>query len=108
VHHPHFRRSPLDALQMGGRMDPEQLLEGRQRCVVINEIGVDALRNQVIVDSRETLRAFRVMRTHVVQLAVAMGDEGSGCHLFSLCEPALEAAHVEIPLSSQVMATFKH
>jgi hypothetical protein len=30
------------------------------------------------------------MRTHVVQLAVAMGDEGSGRHLFSLCEPALK------------------
>jgi MoxR-like ATPase len=55
----------------------------------------------VIVDGGQTLRAFRVMRTHVVQLAVAMGDEGSGRHLFSLCEPAHSAAHVEMSLSTQ-------
>ena len=66
-----------------------------QQAVVIHEVGVDTLGDQVIVDSGETLRAFRVMRTHVMQLAVAMGDKGSGRHLFSLCEPALEAAHVE-------------
>jgi hypothetical protein len=64
------------------------LLESRQRRVVINEIGIDALGDQVIVDGSEALRAFRVMRPHIVQLAVAMGDEGSGRHLFSLCDAA--------------------
>jgi hypothetical protein len=43
-----------------------------------------------------------------MQLAVAVGDEGSGCHLFSLCEPALEAAHVEMALSSHFTRRFKH
>jgi hypothetical protein len=48
------------------------------------------------------------MRTHIVQLAVTMGDEGSGRHLFSLYEPAHEAAHVEMPLSSHSARRFKH
>jgi hypothetical protein len=49
------------------------------------------------------------MRTHVVQLAVAMGDESSSRHLFfSLHEPALEAAHVEMSLSSDSVDAFKH
>jgi hypothetical protein len=50
----------------------------------------------VIVDRRQALRAFRVMRTHVVQLAVAMGNDGSGCHLLSLSEPAHRSARVEM------------
>ena len=79
---------------MGSRMHAQQLLEGSQRRVVIHEIGVDALGDQVIVDGGETLRAFRVMRTHVVQLAVAMGDKGS-TSLVSLCEPALERRTIE-------------
>ena len=95
VHHAQFRRGTLDALEVGGRMHTQQLFERSQRRIVIHEVGVDTLGDQVIVDSGETLRAFRVMRTHVMQLAVAMGDKGSGRHLFSLCEPALQAAHVE-------------
>ena len=98
----------LDALKVRSRMDAQQLFEGRRRRVVVNEIGIDSLGNQVIVDGSQTLRAFRMMRTHIMQLAVAMGDEGSGCHLFSLCEPALEAAHVEMPLSSHSSGSFKH
>ena len=89
-------------------MDSHQLLEGGERCIVIAEIGIDPLSNQVIIDGSQTLRAFRMMRTHIMQQAVAMGDEGSGCHLFSLCEPALEAAHVEMPLSSHSAHGFKH
>jgi len=49
------------------------------------------------------------MRTHIVQQAVAMGDESSGRHLFfSLCEAALEEAHVEMALSSHSPRSFKH
>ena len=89
-------------------MDAQQLLEGGDRGVVINEIGVDPLGDQVVIDGGETLRAFRVMRTHVVQLAVTMGDDGSGRHLFSLCEAAPETAHVELSLSSHSRRGFKH
>jgi hypothetical protein len=32
------------------------------------------------------------MRTHVVQLAVTMGDEGSGRQLLSLCVPSRRSA----------------
>jgi hypothetical protein len=69
-------------------MHAHQLLEGRERRVVIHEIGIDPLGDQVIADGGKALRALRVMRTHVVQLAVAMGDEGCGRHLVSLCGPA--------------------
>ena len=89
-------------------MHPQQLLEGRQRCVVVNKISINALSDHVVIDGSKALRAFRVMRAHVMQLAVAVGDEGSGCHLFSLCEPALEAAHVEMALSSHFTRRFKH
>ncbi len=73
---------------MGSGVHTLRLCEGRQGGGVIDEIGIDALGDQVVVDGGETLRAFRVMRTHVMQLAVAMGDEGSGRHLFSLSVPA--------------------
>ena len=105
---PHFRRGALDAFEMRGRMDAQQLFEGGQRRVVVHEIGVDALGDQVIVDGGQTLRAFRVMRPHVVQLAVAMGDEGSGGHLFSLYGPAHCGALVEVSLSSHSERPFKH
>jgi hypothetical protein len=51
----------------------------------------------VIIDGGKTLRTFRVMRPHIMQLTVAMGDESSGGHLFSfsLCDPAHRAALVE-------------
>lgn len=89
-------------------MHTQQLFKSSQRRIVINEIGINPLGNQVIVDSGKTLRALGVMRTHIVQLTVTMGDKGSGRHLFSLCEPAPEAAHVEIALSSQSARRFKH
>lgn len=89
-------------------MNTHKLLESRKRRVVIIEIGVDSLSDEMIVDGGKTLRAFRVMRAHVVQLAVAMGDEGSGRHLFSLCDPAPETAHVELSLSSYIRSCFKH
>ena len=68
---------------MGGRMDTQQLLKRGQRRIVINEIRINPLGDQMIIDGGKTLRTLRVMRTHIVQLTVAMGDEGSGCHLFS-------------------------
>ena len=73
---------------MGSGVNPQQLFKGRQRSIVIAEISIDALRNQMVIDRGQTLRTLRVMRAHVVQLAVAMGNEGSGGHLFSLCEAA--------------------
>jgi len=107
-------RSTLDALEVRCRMDAQQLFEGCQRGIVINKIGIDPLRNQVIIDGRQTLRAFRVMRPHVVQLAVAMGNESSGCHfvvlfrLFVSSNRPPPKAHVEIPLWSQSLRRFKH
>ena len=93
---------------MGSRVHPQQLLKGGKRCVVVNEIGINTLSNQVIIDGGQTLWAFRVMRTHVMQLAVAMGDEGSGCHLFSLSDSGHEGAPVEMSLSSHFGHGFKH
>jgi len=84
VHDALFRRGALDALQMGGRMHAHQLLEGRERCVVVDEVGIDPLGDQVIVDGGQALRALRMMRTHVMQLAVTMGDEGGSRHSLSL------------------------
>ena len=69
---------------MRGGVNTEQLFEGGEWRVVIDEIRVNSLSDQVIVDGSQTLRAFRVMRTHIVQLAITMGNDGSGCHLFSL------------------------
>jgi hypothetical protein len=45
-----------------------------------------------------------------MQLAVAMGDESSGGHLFSfsLCDPAQWSALVEWSLSSDSTHGFKH
>jgi hypothetical protein len=81
-------------------VDAHQLFKGGERRVVVDEIGVDPLGDQVIIDGGQTLRAFRVMRTHVVQLAVTMGDDGSGRHLFSLCDAAHKTALVDLSLSS--------
>ena len=108
VHDAMFGRSTLDALKVRGGMNAHQLFKGGERRIVIDKIGVDPLGNQVIVDGCEALRTFRVMRTHVVQLAVTMGDDGSGRHLFSLCEAAHKTAHVELSLSSQSSGGFKH
>ena len=87
-----FGRSSLDAFEVRSRVDSQQLLKGRQRCVVINEIGIDPLRYEVIVDGRQTLRTFRVVRAHIMQLTVPVGDEGCCCHLlcsliFRLSDP---------------------
>jgi hypothetical protein len=89
-------------------MNPQQLLECRQRRIVINKIGIDPLSDQMVIDRCQTLRTFRVMRAHIMQLAVAMGDEGSGCHLFSLCDAASWVALVELALSSYFTSRFKH
>ena len=87
-----FRRGALDAFQMRSRMHAQQLFKGCQWGIVINKVGIKPLRDEVIADSGQTLRAFRVMRTHVMQLAVAVGNKGSGRHLLSLCKPAHSAA----------------
>jgi hypothetical protein len=61
----------------------------------------------MIVDGGEALRAFRVMRSHVVQLAVTMGNEGSGRQLFSLCIPPLASARrnaIIDPISTPLQA----
>lgn len=89
-------------------MNAQQLLEAGKRRIVINEIGINPLRDQVIVDGGKTLGALRVMRSHIMQLTVAMGDEGSGRHLFSLCDAAHWMALVESSLSSYSCARFKH
>jgi hypothetical protein len=43
-----------------------------------------------------------------MQLAVTMGDEGSGRQFFSLCVPAGAGAHVKMALSTQSAHRFKH
>lgn len=78
---------------MRGRVNTQQLFEGSERCVVIDKIGIDPLSDQVIIDGCQALRTFRVMRTHIVQLAITMGNDGSGCHLFSLLVSLCETAH---------------
>ena len=89
-------------------MNTKQLFKRCKRCIVINKISVNPLSNQVVIDGGKSLRAFWVMSPHVVQLTIAMGNEGSGRHLFSLCDPAPRVAHVEGPLSSQLRSCFKH
>ena len=106
MHDAVFRRGTLDAFQVRRRMHAQQLLERGERRVVIDEIRIEPLGDQVIVDGGQTLRAFRMMRAHVVQLAVAVGDEGSGCHPFSLQEPA-HGQCVKFALSIESPRCFK-
>jgi hypothetical protein len=82
VHDAQLGRGALESFQMPGGMHAMQLLQGRQGGVVIDKIRIEPLRNQVIADRGEALRSFRMIGTHVVQLAVAVGDEGSGGHCF--------------------------
>jgi hypothetical protein len=66
------------------------------------------LGDQVIADGGQTLWAFRVMRTHVVQLAITMRNKGSGRHLFSLFKTALQTARDDLSLSTHSARRFKH
>jgi hypothetical protein len=63
----------------------------------------------MVTDRREALGTLRVMRSHIMQLAIAMGNKSGGGHLFSLCSPARsEEALVELLLSTEQARRLKH
>jgi hypothetical protein len=62
------------------RMHPQQLLDFRQRRVVKLQVNIKPRSDQTIIDGAQSIGALRMMRTHVVLPAVAMGNEGGGCH----------------------------
>ena len=65
--------------QMCGRVHAHQLLEGRQRSVVMNKIVVDPLGNQMIADRAQSFRTLRMIGTYVMQMTIAVGNEcGTG------------------------------
>jgi len=80
VYDPEFGRGALQPLEMCRRMHPLELLEGGQWRVVIREVGIQALRDQVIADGTQALGCLGMVRTHVVQMAIAMGDESRDTH----------------------------
>jgi len=75
-----LRRGTLQTLEMGCGMHAFELLEGRRRRFVIGKVRIQPLRNHVIADGVQALRSFRMIRPHVVQLAVAVADECSAGH----------------------------
>jgi hypothetical protein len=75
------RTAVMHMVYVVARMNAQQLLHLRQRCIVELEIDVETGGNQAIADRAEPVRALRMMRSHVVLPAVAMGNEGGGCHI---------------------------
>ncbi len=75
-----LRRGALQALEMRRSMHALELLEARLRRVVIGKVRIQSLSDQVIADGIQALRGLGVVGTHVVQLAIAMGDECSARH----------------------------
>ena len=71
----------MDVIDVFARMDTQELLQLRQRRVVELEINVETGGYQSVADGAEPVRTFRVMCSHVVLPAVAMGDKGGGCHI---------------------------
>jgi hypothetical protein len=72
------RGHPIEGIQMGLRMHPEELFPGRQRGLVHIE-GLHQTRgDELILDGTEPCRTLRVMVPHVVAEAVGVTDEGSG------------------------------
>ena len=51
-----------------------------QRCIVKLEIDIQTGGDQTIADGPKPIGAFRMMGSHVVLPAVAMGNEGGSCH----------------------------
>jgi len=66
VHDAQLWRGTLDSFQMRRRVHPPQMLKARQRGIVIGKIRIQTLRNHVITDRGQALRAFRMIRAHVV------------------------------------------
>jgi hypothetical protein len=75
------RAAVMDVGHVVAWMNAQQLLHLRQRRIVELEIDVETGCYQSVADGPEPVRAFRVMCSHVVLPAVAMGDEGGGCHI---------------------------
>ena len=74
------RRTFFQACQVRCRMHAQQLLERRQRRLVMHQIMIHPLRDQMIIDRAQPSRALRIQGTHVVQETVAMGDVGCAVH----------------------------
>jgi hypothetical protein len=81
MHDAMCRTAVMHMIYVVARMNTQQLLHLRQRCVVELEVEVESGSNQAIADRAEPVRAFRMMRAHVVLPAVAVGNEGGGCHV---------------------------
>jgi hypothetical protein len=60
------------------RVDADDLLQRGEGRIVESQIEIQPGGDQPVADGGEALRALRMVRTHIVQPAVAVGDEGSG------------------------------
>ena len=59
-----------DFLHVSFAVHPAQLLAAGRRRLVMHEHGVEAAREQLVLNGAEPVRALRVKCTHVVQCAV--------------------------------------
>jgi hypothetical protein len=74
-----FRCAVADmAADVLGRMHSGNLLERGQRRIVEGQIHVEPGGDQPVADGGQALRAFGMMRPHVMQPTVAMRDECGG------------------------------
>jgi hypothetical protein len=78
------RTAVMHVIDVVARMNAQQLLHLDQRRVMELQVHVEAGGNQAIADRAEPIGTFRMVGAHVVLQAVAMGDEGGGCHDGSL------------------------
>lgn len=63
------------------RMYSQQLLHLDQWRIMELQINVETGGDQAIANGPEPVRALRMMCAHVVLPAIAMGNEGGGCHI---------------------------
>ena len=70
------------------RMNPFNLLESSKGCIVEGQVHVQTCGYQPIVDGGKPLGTFGMMRAHVVQPTVTVGNE-CGCHFKPRSSPGL-------------------
>jgi hypothetical protein len=59
----------------------QELFHLRQRRIMELQINVETRRYKAIANGPKAVRALRMVCSHVVLPAIAMGDEGGGCHI---------------------------
>ena len=73
-------RRRLDRLDVAAVVNARQLLDRRGRRLVPGEVGLESRRGELVVDRRETIGAFGMIRAHFVLQAGGMRYESGRVH----------------------------